>query len=101
MTIVESRPAELVRLKLEFFKPMEGLCETLFTFMPQGDQTKVTWTMSGKNDFMGKAVSLFMDCDAMIGGQFEKGLANMKAIVEAEPPTTTTAAVVPETKAEN
>jgi hypothetical protein len=42
-----------------------------------------------------------MDCDAMIGGDFEKGLANMKAIVEAEPPATATAAVVAEPKAEN
>jgi hypothetical protein len=63
---------------------MAGVCDTEFTFKPEGDQTKVTWTMSGKNDFMGKAFGLFMDCDAMVGGDFEKGLANMKAIVEAE-----------------
>ena len=35
--------------------------------------------------FMGKAFSLFMDCDAMIGRDFEKGLANVKAIVEEQP----------------
>jgi hypothetical protein len=85
MTITESKPAERVRLKLEFIKPMAGVSDTLFTFQPEGDQTTVTWTMSGENNFMGKAFSLFMDCDKMIGEQFDKGLANMKTIVEAEP----------------
>ena len=85
MTIVESKPNERILLKLEFIKPMAGVCDTLFTFEPQGDQTTVTWTMSGKNSFLCKAFSLFMNCDKMVGEQFEKGLASMKAIVEAEP----------------
>jgi len=33
---------------------------------------------------MGKAMSLVMDMDAMIGGDFEKGLASLKALVEPE-----------------
>jgi hypothetical protein len=41
--------------------------------------------MSGRNNFIGKAFGLFVDCDKMVGGQFEKGLASMKAIVEAAP----------------
>jgi hypothetical protein len=32
---------------------------------------------------MAKAVHLFMNMDRMIGGQFEKGLAQMKSVVEA------------------
>jgi hypothetical protein len=51
---------------------------------PAGDQTKLSWNMSGKNGFMAKAIGLFMDCEKMCGDQFEKGLANMKAIVEAK-----------------
>jgi hypothetical protein len=31
---------------------------------------------------MSKAVGLFMNCDKMVGGQFEQGLAQMKAVVE-------------------
>jgi hypothetical protein len=42
----------------------------------------VTWSMAGQNNFMAKAVHLFMDMDKMIGGNFEKGLAQMKAVVE-------------------
>ena len=38
--------------------------------------------MFGKNNFMGKAMGLIMDCDKMLGGQFEQGLANMKSVAE-------------------
>jgi hypothetical protein len=82
-TIVESRPGEFIRFKLEFFKPMAGVSDTVFTFRPQGTQTEVTWDMSGRNNFIGKAFCMFMNMDKMVGGQFEKGLADMKSIVEA------------------
>jgi uncharacterized protein YndB with AHSA1/START domain len=86
MTITESRPGELVRIQLDFLRPMQDTSDTEFTFQEQGDQTVVTWTMSGeKKNFMCKAVCLFMDMDKMLGDQFEQGLASMKAIVEAEP----------------
>jgi hypothetical protein len=81
MTITESKPAEVVRFKLAFVKPMEGDCDTEFTLAPEGEGTKVTWTMSGKNNFMGKAVGLFMDCEKMCTDQFEQGFTNLKGIV--------------------
>jgi len=28
---------------------------------------------------MGKAIGLFMNCDKMVGGQFEQGLANLNS----------------------
>lgn len=84
MTITESRPGDLVQIKLEFFKPFKGTNTAEFTFKPQGDQTAVTWNMWGKKNFMVKIFHLFMSMDKMIGGQFEKGLADMKAVVEAE-----------------
>jgi hypothetical protein len=82
-TIVASQPNESVRFKLEFFKPMAGVSDSLFTFKPQGSQTEVTWAMTGKNSFVAKAFCLFMNLEQMIGGQFEKGLADMKSTVEA------------------
>jgi len=85
MTILESRPSELIRLKLEFLKPFKATNTAEFTFKSEGSQTLVTWSMSGKNNFMGKAIGLVMDCDKLVGGQFEKGLADMKALVEAGP----------------
>lgn len=84
MTITECKPNESIRFKLEFFKPMAGVSDTLFTFQPQGNHTEVTWAMSGKNDMIGKAFCLFMNMDKMIGGNFEKGLTDLKSIVEQE-----------------
>jgi hypothetical protein len=85
MTITESRPNDVVRIKLDFIKPFPSTADTEFTFKPEGDQSRVTWTMSGRKNFMTKAFGLFVSMDKMIGRDFEKGLAQMKAVVE---PTT-------------
>ena len=83
MLITTSKPSELVLIKLDFIKPFKATNVTEFTFKPEGGRTVVTWTMSGTNNFMAKAFVLVMNCDRMVGGQFEKGLADMKALVEA------------------
>lgn len=85
MTVTECQPNDRIRFNLEFFKPMAGVCDTLFTFKPEGAGTTVTWTMSGTNNFVAKAMCLFMSMDKMVGGQFEQGLASMKAIAESAP----------------
>jgi hypothetical protein len=84
MTIVESRPAELVRFKLEFFKPFAATNSAEFVFKDEGGRTAVTWTMRGQNNFIGKAMCLVFDMDKMVGGDFEKGLAGIRQIVEAK-----------------
>lgn len=78
MTITESKPDELVRIKLDFVKPMASTSDVQFDFKPQGSETLVTWTMSGKSNFVHKAFGLFMDMDKMLGGQFDQGLAQLK-----------------------
>jgi uncharacterized protein YndB with AHSA1/START domain len=83
MTITESRPSELVRIKLEFLKPFAAINTAEFTFKPQGDRTAVTWSMFGRNNFIGKAVCLVMNMDKTLGGEFDKGLAAMKSVAEA------------------
>lgn len=82
MSVVESKPNELVRLKLEFTRPMQGSNDTTFTFKPDNaGGTLVTWTNSGHNNFIGRAVCVFMNMDKMMGGMFEKGFTNMNAVV--------------------
>src|SRR5436305_2420790 len=83
MTITESRPSDLIRIKLEFFKPFAATNTAEFTFKPEGNQTAVTWSMTGNNNFMAKAVHLFMNMDKIVGGEFEKGLAQMRSVEEA------------------
>jgi hypothetical protein len=85
MTITESRPSDLIRINLEFMRPFAATNATEFTFKPEGNGTAVTWTMSGRNNFMAKAMHMFMNIDKMVGGQFEQGLAQMKRVAEASP----------------
>jgi len=85
MTIMESQRAKHVKIDLQFIKPFESANISEFTFVPERNATNVTWTMSSKKNFVMKAMCLVMDMDAMIGTDFEKGLASMKAIVEAPP----------------
>ena len=90
-TIIESKPGELVRCRMDWKRPMTGTSTVDFTFKPDGDKTMVTWAMYGKNNFMGKAVSLFMNCDKMCGPQFEKGLADLGAVAALATTTSTVA----------
>ncbi|MGH7956135.1 MAG: SRPBCC family protein [Opitutaceae bacterium] len=83
MTITESRPNELIRIKLEFLKPFAATNTTEFTFKPVGAQTSVTWNMTGEKNFISKAMCLFVNMDKMVGGDFEKGLAALKSIAES------------------
>lgn len=83
MTILESQPSEYVRIKLEFLRPWTATNTTEFRFEPRGQQTEVTWDMTGTNNFMAKAFGLFMNMDKLIGADFEKGLAQMKSLVES------------------
>ena len=83
MTIEESRPGEFIHIKLEFLKPFAATNAAEFTFTPQGDGTEVTWTMTGEKNFLMKGMCLFMDMDAMIGADFEKGLTQLKEEVES------------------
>ena len=82
MTIVESRPSELIRVRLEFFRPFAATNTAEFSFKPEASQTATTWSMFGEKNFMAKAIHLFVSMDRMIGDQFDKGLADLKAASE-------------------
>lgn len=85
MTIVESSPNELVRFQLNFYKPFASTSTAAFVFNAEGEQTTITWSMDGHKNFIMKAIGLIMDCDKMIGSEFEKGLASLKTLAEASP----------------
>lgn len=86
MTITDSHPNDLIRFKMEFQKPFKATDTAEFTFKPEGRETLVTWSMSGENNFLSKAVSLVMNCDKMVGGQFEKGLASLNTVSQTAKP---------------
>jgi hypothetical protein len=84
MTIVYSRPNEGVKIDLEFLEPFATRSVTEFLVTPEADKTRLTWNMSMKNGFIGKAIGLVADMDKMLGSDFEKGLAQLKPVVESE-----------------
>jgi hypothetical protein len=83
MTITESHANELIRFRLEFIRPFKATNVAEFTFRSEAGQTIVIWTMTGRSNFFFKVFALFMNCDDMVGKDFEKGLASLKAVTEA------------------
>ena len=82
MEILSIQPAK-TSIKLDFLKPFEGHNTADFVLEPQGTTTRVVWIMYGPMSlFPGKLMSVFTTMDKMIGGDFDKGLANMKAAAE-------------------
>ena len=81
-TLVESVPDQKVAMKLAFVRPFPGESNVQFSFAPEGDGTKVIWSMQAPQPYMGKLVGLFMDCEKMCGDSFLEGLANLKKVVE-------------------
>ncbi|GLK92083.1 SRPBCC family protein [Pseudomonas turukhanskensis] len=77
-TIVESRPSELVRLKLAFLKPFKANNDVVFTLLPEGDKVRVTWAMSGSKNLLMKGMHMVMDMDKLCGQAFEQGLAQLE-----------------------
>lgn len=82
MEIVEAVPPSSVVIKLDFFSPFEAHNVAEFTLQPLGNATRVTWAMQGPAPFMAKIMHMFFNMDRMVGGQFQQGLANMKAVAE-------------------
>lgn len=83
MTITNSHPNDHIAIDLEFIKPFAAKNLTEFSFKPDGDKTTVTWSMSGKNNFVAKAFNLVMNMDKVVGGDFEKGLGQLKTLAES------------------
>ena len=83
LTITENRPAERVAMRLEFVRPFACDNTVEFTFQRAGEQTVATWCISGRCNFFAKAMHLFISMDRMVGGQFDEGLGNLKALAGA------------------
>jgi hypothetical protein len=93
MEIVESTP-ERVGLRLQFEKPWKATNDVGFTLAPadgREEATAVTWRMTGATRGFAALFSKVMSMDRMVGKDFEKGLARLKARAESgavgAPPT--------------
>jgi uncharacterized protein YndB with AHSA1/START domain len=82
MEIVEATPPSKIAIDLQFLKPIEGRDLTTFALEPKGEDTAVTWTMKGPNPFLAKVMQVFFNAEKMVGEDFERGLAALKAAAE-------------------
>jgi len=81
LEILESSPS-LIRLQADWTKPFVARNINIFTLEPQGDATRVTWSLDGENVFMLRVMTVFVSVDRLMGSHFESGLANLKAAAE-------------------
>jgi len=95
LTIEESVAAQTVKTQLEFVEPMASKAALTFAIAPTSTGSTVTWSMDGNHNFVGKAMGLFADMDALLGGDIEKALAQLKSVAEAKRATAATDATAP------
>ena len=85
MTILASEPPLRLALRLEFLAPMQATNDVAFDVSPHvAGTTEVRWSMTGTNNFVAKAFGLVFDMDATVGGDFERGLAELKRVSEEQ-----------------
>jgi hypothetical protein len=83
MEIMAEDSARRVEMSLHFDKPMKANNDVVFLLQPQGDGTEVSLQMSGTYGFVHKAMGLIFNFDKMVGGEFDKGLSQLKSRIEA------------------
>jgi uncharacterized protein YndB with AHSA1/START domain len=84
-TIIESVPNQRVGVRLEYEEPMPMTQKSEYLIQASGSRSVVTWKVQGANSFLGRLMCTFMNMDKMVGGMFEKGLSNLKTLVEGQP----------------
>ena len=84
LTVTGVKPGREVEMQLDMLSPMPASNRILFTLSPLGAATELTWRMEGEQNFVGKALSLVMSMDEMVGVPFENGLAALKSVAESE-----------------
>lgn len=75
-------PNERVGIRLEYAEPFKMTQHSAYIVKSAGGQSVVTWKVTGKNNFFGRLMRLFLNMDKTVGGLFEKGLSKLKTIVE-------------------
>ncbi len=82
LEILKIVPNEMVEIRLTMLKPFYGVNLVTYKLTPEEKGTRFSWSMSGDGGFMGKLMTVLIDCEAMVGGQFNQGITSLKALVE-------------------
>ncbi len=84
MEIRQAVPWSRVAIRLTIERPMAADNNVVFMLSPRDGGTDVEWAMTGEQPLVAKIFGLFFNIDRLVGSDFEKGLAALKA--EAEKP---------------
>jgi len=82
MSIVAARPPSEIDIQIEFLKPWSQTSRSQFLLQPEAGGTRVSWVMTGEQDFIGKAYGVFVNQDKLVGDQFAKGLGSLRLVAE-------------------
>ena len=83
MTVTEAMVPSRVAMDLNFLKPMVASNKVVFSLTPSEGGTEVSWAMSGTYAFSHKLFGLIFNSDKMVGGEFAKGLADLKTLAQS------------------
>lgn len=82
MEITASTP-ERVDVAIAFRRPFRSTSEATFDLLAAGAGTGVTWSMTGEQRGLMAVVGRLVPMDRLVGKDFERGLARLKAAAEA------------------
>ncbi len=83
MELTSSTP-QRIEVALTFLRPFKASNQVTFDLVPSsGGSTDVTWTMTGEQKGLMGVLGKVIPMDKLVGKDFEKGLARLKAAAES------------------
>ncbi|MRH87104.1 transcriptional regulator [Nocardia sp. SYP-A9097] len=79
---ITSATSQAIGIRLNFEKPIKNTNQVTFEFIAQPEGTAVSWRMTGERTGMMALMAKVLPMDRMVGKDFEKGLAQLKAAAE-------------------
>jgi len=85
METLDTKNNAYINQSINFIKPFKAQSNSRWTFTPEGEQTRVTWQMGGKKDFIAKLATVFVgSIEEQTGPDFQRGLYKLDSLVQAE-----------------
>ena len=83
-SITKIEPNQRIDTHLKFIKPWESEADAYITLAEDAGKTNTTWGFHTKAAFPMDIMMMVMNVDKVLGADYEKGLASLKAVAEAD-----------------